>query len=91
MKKFLFFYAVIFAFMSRQNEVQAKAVKLGRGNAYSVAADTKLNNGAGSAKVDTEKNATVPVRPAIRQQENASAVRREKGLTARDASITVIT
>lgn len=55
MKKFLFFYAVIFAFMSRQNEVQAKAVKLGRGNAYSVAADTKLNNGAGSAKVDTEK------------------------------------
>lgn len=55
MKKFLFFYAVIFAFMSRQNEVQAKAVKLGRGNAYSVAADTKLNNGAGSAKVDAEK------------------------------------
>ena len=55
MKKFLFFYAVIFAFMSRQNEALAKAVKLGRGNAYSVAADTKLNNGAGSAKVDTEK------------------------------------
>lgn len=55
MKKFLFFYAVIFAFMSRQNEALAKAVKLGRGNAYSVAADAKLNNGAGSAKVDTEK------------------------------------
>lgn len=55
MKKFLFFYAVVFAFMSWQNAAQAKAVKLGRGNAYSVAADTKLNSGSGSAKVDTEK------------------------------------
>ena len=77
--------------MSRQNEALAKAVKLGRGNAYSVVADAKLNNGAGSAKVDTEKNATVPVQPAIRRQENASAVRREKDLTARGASIIVIT
>lgn len=33
----------------------AKAVKLGRGNAYSVAADAKINNGGGGGKINTEK------------------------------------
>ena len=83
MKQYLLLLAGLMI-LAPYSQADAKAVKLGRGNAYSVATDTNLNTGAGSAKVDTEKNATVPVQDAIQQQENVSAVRREKDLMAAD-------
>ena len=54
MKQYLLLLAGLMI-LAPYGQADAKAVKLGRGNAYSVAADTNLNTGAGSAKVDTEK------------------------------------
>ena len=54
MKQYLLLLAGLMI-LAPYSQADAKAVKLGRGNAYSVAADTNLNTGAGSAKVDTEK------------------------------------
>ena len=54
MKKYLLLLAGLMI-LAPNGPANAKAVKLGRGNAYSVAADTSLNTGAGSTKVDTEK------------------------------------
>ena len=54
MKKYLLLLAGLMI-LAPNGPADAKAVKLGRGNAYSVAADTSLNTGAGSTKVDTEK------------------------------------
>ena len=54
MKQYLLLLAGLMI-LAPYSQADAKAVKLGRGNAYSVAADARLNTGAGSAKVDTEK------------------------------------
>ena len=54
MKQYLLLLAGLMI-LAPYGQADAKAVKLGRGNAYSVAADARLNTGAGSAKVDTEK------------------------------------
>ncbi len=86
MKKHLLLLAGVLI-LAPDDPVEAKAVKLGRGNAYSVAADAKINTGASADK----KNATVLVQHAIQRWENASTARRENGPTPPDVWITAIT
>lgn len=76
MKKHLLLLAGVLI-LAPDDPVEAKAVKLGRGNAYSVAADAKINTGASADK----KNATVLVQHAIQRWENALTARRENGPT----------
>ena len=57
MKKHLLLLAGVLI-LAPDDPVEAKAVKLGRGNAYSVAADAKINTGASADKKKCDSSCT---------------------------------